>query len=57
MPYNITDLVGLSRGDINEVVYHNPTGTAEMLGDFITANESDMYDAIDELIDRKTDDK
>jgi hypothetical protein len=57
MPYNLADLVGLSRGDINEVVYHNPTGTAEMLGDLITADEGDMYDAIDELIDRKTDDK
>tara|TARA_R100001086_G_C11791307_1_gene246287 strand:- start:343 stop:978 length:636 start_codon:yes stop_codon:yes gene_type:complete len=57
MPYNLADLVGLSRGDINEVVYHNPTGTAEMLGDLITADEGDMYDAIDELIDRKTDGK
>jgi len=52
-PYNLADLVGLSKGDIAEVVYHNPTGTAEMLGDLITADEGDMYDALDELIDRR----
>lgn len=52
-PYNLADLVGLSKGDIAEVVYHNPTGTAEMLGDLITADENDMYDALDELIDRR----
>ena len=53
MPYNLADLVGLSKADIAEVVYHNPTGTAEMLGDLITADEGDMYDALDELIDRR----
>jgi hypothetical protein len=53
MPYNLADLVGLSKADISEVVYHNPTGTAEMLGDLITADEGDMYDALDELIDRR----
>jgi hypothetical protein len=53
MPYNLADLVGLSKADISEVVYHNPTGTAEMLGDLITAEEGDMYDALDELIDRR----
>lgn len=52
-PYNLADLVGLSKADIAEVVYHNPTGTAEMLGDLITADENDMYDALDELIDRR----
>ena len=52
-PYNLADLVGLSKADIAEVVYHNPTGTAEMLGDLITADEGDMYDALDELIDRR----
>ena len=52
-PYNLADLVGLSKSDIAEVVYHNPTGTAEMLGDLITADEGDMYDALDELIDRR----
>jgi len=52
-PYNLADLVGLSKSDIAEVVYHNPTGTAEMLGDLITADENDMYDALDELIDRR----
>jgi hypothetical protein len=57
MPYNISDLVGLSKGEISEVVYHNPTGTAEMLGDLITADEGDMFDAIDTLIDRRTDNK
>ena len=45
--------MGLSKSDIAEVVYHNPTGTAEMLGDLITADEGDMYDALDELIDRR----
>jgi len=53
IPYNLADLVGLSKADIAEVVYHNPTGTAEMLGDLITADEHDMYDALDELIDRR----
>jgi len=56
-PYNLADLVGLSKADIAEVVYHNPTGTAEMLGDLITADENDMYDALDELIDRRGHDK
>jgi len=56
-PYNLADLVGLSKSDIAEVVYHNPTGTAEMLGDLITADEGDMYDALDELIDRRGHDK
>lgn len=57
MPYNISDLVGLTKSEISEVVYHNPTGTAEMLGDLITADEGDMFDAIDTLIDRRTDNK
>ena len=56
-PYNLADLVGLSQADISEVIYHNPMGTAEMLGDLITADEMDMYDAIDHLIDARSDEK
>jgi len=52
-PYNISDLVELSKADISEVIYHNPTGTAEMLSDFVNASENDIYDALDELIDAK----
>jgi len=53
-PYNLSDLVGLNKADVSEVVYHNPTGTAEMLSDLVNASENDIYDALDELIDAKT---
>tara|TARA_E500000318_G_scaffold77256_1_gene72010 strand:+ start:2090 stop:3043 length:954 start_codon:yes stop_codon:yes gene_type:complete len=56
-PYNLADLVGLSQADISEVIYHNPMGTAEMLGDLVTADEMDMYDAIDHLIDARSNKK
>lgn len=53
-PYNLHDLVGLNKADISEVVYHNPTGTAEMLNDLVNASETDMYDALDELIEARS---
>ena len=53
-PYNLSDLVGLSRADIAEVIYHNPQGTSEMLSDLIHADEHDMYDALDNLIEARS---
>lgn len=52
-PYNLGDLAGLSQADISEVVYHNPTGTAQMLSDLVSASELDLYDVFDDLIDKK----
>lgn len=53
-PYNLSDLVGLSSADISEVVYHNPQGTSNLLNDLINADEGDMYDALDDLIEARS---
>ena len=53
-PYNLSDLVGLSSADISEVVYHNPQGTSNLLNDLVNADEGDMYDALDDLIETRS---
>ena len=53
-PYNLSDLVGLSSADISEVVYHNPQGTSNLLNDLVNADEGDMYDALDDLIEARS---
>jgi len=47
-------LVGLSSADISEVVYHNPQGTSNLLNDLVNADEGDMYDALDDLIEARS---
>ena len=53
-PYNLSDLVGLSSADISEIVYHNPQGTSNLLNDLVNADEGDMYDALDDLIETRS---
>ena len=53
-PYNLSDLVGLSSADISEIVYHNPQGTSNLLNDLVNADEGDMYDALDDLIEARS---
>ena len=51
--YNLSDICNFTNKQIEEIVYSNPTGTAELLSDLVNASEEELIDSIDELLDQR----
>jgi len=51
--FNLADVCNFSSEQIHNIVYSNPTGTAELICDMIKADEHELMDSFDELLDAR----